>query len=374
MSNAYDKSLILSDPSATVAGKNVNYETPDRVANSINYNFAVGGTHNVLSQAYTDNTFIQNSNSYQEMSEWRIPLVSLDHNELEIVLFYDIYGTSSLCKAKFTLTVGAVSAVLVLNLPSTSSIQNNKFSISFPGNDQYYATLKMEIIADSSSSAEVIIKSIMARWTPIASPISAGFKNQYSMTEFYTPFGTGRTAANNSFTSRFAHNAIDNITILRKRMKSLLTWSGVYNADSTVYSNPLDGSAPVIYLSVGHIKTMLGYALAPAGYDRLTHKKLELHVKSIGASTNTEFDFFGNRITLTNSAGVVDWSIHELEINYDAFCNRGNRNLPIYEAGLDSSNKNADFLANYGNIPTAKFPTINSTNHGTIIALTLFGL
>ena len=90
MSNSYDKSLILSDPSATVAGKNVNYETPDRIANSINYNFAVGGTHNVLSQAYADNTFIQNSNSYQEMSEWRIPLVSLDHNELEIVLFYNI--------------------------------------------------------------------------------------------------------------------------------------------------------------------------------------------------------------------------------------------------------------------------------------------
>ena len=95
MSNSYSTNLLLADPSSTVAGKDVDYQTPQRMANSINYSYAVGASHNALSQSYADKCFIQDSSSFVEMSQWRIPLVSLDHNELEVVAHYDIIGTSS---------------------------------------------------------------------------------------------------------------------------------------------------------------------------------------------------------------------------------------------------------------------------------------
>ena len=103
MSNTYISSQLLPAPSTTVAGKSVDYQTPRRLANSINYAFATGATYNVVSQSYADRTFMQSSSSLVEMSEWRIPLVSLEHNELEVVVHYDVLGSSSNCNLRFVL-------------------------------------------------------------------------------------------------------------------------------------------------------------------------------------------------------------------------------------------------------------------------------
>lgn len=374
MSNSYSTNLLLADPSTTVAGKNVDYQTPQRMANSINYSYAVGASHNVLSQSYSDRCFIQDSSSFVEMSQWRIPLVSLDHNELEVVAHYDIIGTSSNCNLRLTLEVDTASAALTLNLPSSAEIASDSFTITLPSSNQYYATVILEVQADSANNAEVVLKSIMARWKPISSPISAGFKKQYEFANEFTPFGTSRTGINQAFTSRFAHNMIDNIHTVRERLQSYLTWSSCYSANSSIFPNPEDAGYPEIYLGVGHIKVLGGYPLAPSGYDALTHRKLELHVRSIGDSTNTQFDFFGNRITLTNSAGTVDWSIHTIDIDYEKMSRKGDVLLPYFDANLDNSNKNNDTLVNYGSVSNIDYPTMNGGIYGNILSICLMGI
>jgi len=374
MSNSYNSTTILADPSSTVAARNVDRLTPQRIANGINYSIGAGGCHNVLSQSYQDKVFIQDSGSFTEMSQWRIPLVSDDHNTLEVVIHYDIQNVSSTCKAKFTLEVGAVSANLEIDLPSTAEIADGSFSIAIPSSDEYYATLTMLTKADTSTPAEPIIKSVMARWTRISSPIPAGQIKQYEVTDKLTPMGTSRTNISEAFTSRFAHNVIDNVTLLRKRLRSYLTWSNVYSSSSTLFSNASEAGAPEVYLSIGHTKIMGGYPLAPTGYDKLTHRKLELHVRSIGKSSGIEFDFFGNRISISTSADAVEWTIHTLELDYEKLSTRGDITLPYYDASLDNTEQNQTTLPNYGFVPSIKYPAITTNNHGTILSLTLMGI
>lgn len=377
MTNSYTSSQLLPDPSSTVAGKAVDYQTPRRLANSINYAFATGSTYNVVSQSYADRTFIQGSSSLVEMSEWRIPLVSLEHNELEVVVHYDILGSSSNCNLRFVLEVGAVTANMTLNCPSTAEIASGSFSISMPSSNQYYATLTVQAQGDSSVNADLHVKTIIARWKPISSPLSAGFKNQYETTEFFTPFGTSRTGINQAFTSRFAHNMIDDVPILRKRLRNYISWSGCYASDSNTLSNYADAASPEIMLGVGSIGVLNGYPLAPSGYDSLDHRKLELHVRSIGVSSTTprqEFDFFGTRIPFPSSPGTVSWTIHEIDMNYERIANRGDILLPYYNASLDDSDVNHSTLINYDNVSTFKFPTVNVANYGTILGLSLMGI
>ena len=374
MSNSYSSNLLLADPSSTVAGKYVDYQTPQRMSNSINYSFGVGSTHNILSQSYADKTFIQSSSTFLEMSQWRIPLCSLEHNELEIVVYYDIIGTSSNCDLRFILDVGSASANVTINLPSTAEIASDTLTITLPSSDQYYGTLTLQARGDLSNNAEVDLKSILARWSPISSPIPTGIKNQYETSDRFIPCGTNRTGVNQAFTSRFAHNMIDNIDLVRKRLRSYITWSGCYNINSSIFPNPIDAGAPETFIGVGHISTLAGYPLAPSGFDVLEDRKLELHIKYIGDSTNTEFDFFGNRIVLTNSAGVVDWSIHTIELDYDSISRIGDILLPYYRASLDNSTQNHNTLVNYGNIPAFFYPTIHTSNYGMILAITLMGI
>ena len=372
MGNTYDASNILADPSATVAGKQIQFTTPDRMAQSINYSFATGACHNVLSQAYSDKVFIQDNSSLTEMSQWRIPLASLEHSELEIVVNYRLHGTSSSCNAKFILEIGASSANVTMNLPSTSNgIVNNSITISMPGSNEYYGTLTLQVQGDGST-ADVEIFTVMARWKRIASPISAGKKNQYTTTEFFKPFGTTRTDANNALSSRFGYNMIDNIDIMRKRFKSYLTWSGVYSASSNQFPSLADAAASVIYIGAGHVTTLLSYPMLPSGWEELTGNKLQLHVKAIGDVT---FDFMGNEIVVDQATSTtVGWSIFELTIDQVDLSEIGDINLPYYEARLDSSDQNYSSLGRFVSGFTTKYPTVDSGNTGAILGLTLMGI
>lgn len=374
MSNIYVSNLLLADPSTTVAGKDIDYQTPQRIANGVNYSIGAGACHNVLSQSFSDKCFIQDSGFYTEMAEWRIPLVSRDHETLDFIIHYDILGSSTACKVKFTLDVGGTSASIEIALPSTAEIANDSLTISIPNADLYYGTLTMYAKGDTSNNAECIIKSVMARWAPISSPIPGGRKSQYDLGDILTPMGTSRTGINQAFTSRFAHNVIDNVSILRKRMRSYLNWSGVYSASSSSLGIS-DAGCPEVFIGIGHTSLVGGYPLAPSGYDSLDGRKLELHVRSIGDSTVTKFDFFGNTITLSNAVGVVGWSVHTIELNYSRVSTRGDINLPYYDARLDNStlNQTLGLFARYGYVPD-KYPTVNSTNYGSILSLNLMGI
>jgi hypothetical protein len=120
MSNSYDATTILADPASTVAGRQVTFETPERMVNGFNFAFATGNCENILSQAFADRCFITDSSSYVEMAEWRVPLVSLEHDDLEFIINYRTYGTVTGCNVKFTVDINGSTFISTLSLASTT--------------------------------------------------------------------------------------------------------------------------------------------------------------------------------------------------------------------------------------------------------------
>lgn len=375
MSNSYNSTTILADPSSVVASRQVTFETPERMANAINYCFGRGHCSNVLSQAYGDRSFNQDSSSLTEMCEWRIPLASLQHNQLECVVNYRLHGSSTNCNAKFILDVDGTTASTTINLPTTTNgIVNDTISIAMPSSNQYYATLTMEVEGDSTT-AEVEIYSVMASWKPLTSPLSAGAQYQYDVTEDFYPMGTTRTGVNQSLSSRFGHHMIDNIEIVRQRMRSYLTWSGIYSASSG--SSLSVAAASEIYVGVGLIGLFASYPLIPTGFEELQGRKIEAHIRTIGSIS---FDFFGNRIEITRTAQTVGWTIVTLDVDNATRSERGDVDAPYYLASIEYSDDNAKALVSASptadgyNNPTTLYPTVDAGNDGNIIGFTLMGV
>ena len=374
MSNSYNATTLLADPASTVAGKHVTLLTPERMANGINFAFATGNCENVISQAFADRCFITSASSYTEMAQWRVPLVSLDHDEIEYIVNYRTHGSGSGCNIRFTLDVNGTTVVSVLALSSTTNaFANNNGVIVFPGGNHYYGTVTMEI--QTGSGAEVEIFSVMAYFKRIASPIPAGQKNQYNASALLTPFGTTRTTVNNAFTSRFAHNMIDNIGELRKRFRSLLSWSGVYSTSSTIYPDADDAATSQIYIGVGDINSLFAYPLLPSGFENLNFDRLELHVKAIG---DVDFTFFGQSLSINQASDTtVGWTIFDLEIDNGELSVVGDTRLPYYQATFDATNENRDSLVSLANARSKRYPPAVSGMSNTadaIIALTLIGV
>ena len=312
------------------------------------------------------------------MAQWRIPLVSLDHNELEILLHYRTHGSGNNSQIKLILEAGTASANVTIVLTSTTSgLANDTITITYPSaTNLYYATLTIEARGDSANSTEVELFSIMAHWKRIASPISAGRKNVYELTNFVTPFGTGRTSANQALTSRFAHNVIDNITETRKRLTTLASWSGVYSPNSSQYPQAIDAATSQIYIGVGDINTFFCFPFLPSGFEALNFTKLELHVRAIG---DVNFSFFGNSISINQaSSNTVGWNTFELEIDNADLSEFGDTNLPYYFATFETNNENQNNLISLTNFRSKRYPPAlaspSLTTENTIIGLVLMGV
>lgn len=374
MSNSYNVNSILCDPASTVAGRKVTFETPERMSNALNYAFAAGNCENVLSHAFADRVFITDQITYVEMAEYRIPLVSLEHDEIEFIVNYRTHGSVTNCNIKFTLTIGVTNFTSTLSLSSTTNgFANNDLTITYPSGNHYYGTLKVELQANSASEIEIF--SIMAYFKPLSSPLSAGRKNQYNTSTYITPFGTTRTTAQNAFTSRFAHNMIDSISEVRKRLKSLVTWSGVYNTSSTLYPNADEAATSVIYVGVGHMNILNGFPLLPSGFENLDFNKLELHVRAIG---DVDFTFFGQSLSINQASSTsVGWHTFDLEIDNAELLEMCDSRLPYYKATFDQVEENRDNLISLSNARANRYPPALTSSDGTlnsIIGLSLFGV
>ena len=68
------------------------------------------------------------------------------------------------------------------------------------------------------------------------------------------------------------------------------------------------------------------------------------------------------------------WDEYTLELDYGALSTIGDTNLSYYTATLDSTDNNFSTLGNFNNMPGVKYPTINTSNYGFIIGLSLMGV
>jgi hypothetical protein len=231
----------------------------------------------------------------------------------------------------------------------------------------------MEVQANSG--AEVQIMSVMGYFKRLASPLSAGQKTPYDNTKAVTPFGITRLKVNQAFTSRFAHNMIDNITELRKRFRSLLSWSGVYSTSSTLFPSFTEAAMSQIYIGSGDIGTLLAYPMLPSGFENLDFDKLQLHVKAIG---DIDFTFFGQSLSINQASDTtIGWHIFDLEIDNGEISVVGDTRLPYYDATFDNNEENQTNLVSLANLRINRYPpalTGATKTTSTIIGLTLIGV
>ena len=126
---------------------------------------------------------------------------------------------------------------------------------------------------------------------------------------------------------------------------------------------------------MGHIDTLISQVLISQGWDNITSRKLELHVRYITSTVDKSIDFLNNSIDLvTGVGGQVRWDEYTLELDYGALSTIGDTNLPYYTATLNSTDNNFSTLGNFSNIPGVKYPSIDTTNYGFIIGFNLMGI
>jgi len=168
---------------------------------------------------------------------------------------------------------------------------------------------------------------------------------------------------------------IDNINEVRKRFRSLLSWSGVYDTSSTLFPAVTEATRSQIYIGYGDIDTLIAYPMLPSGFENLNFDKLELHVRAIG---DIDFTFFGQSLSINQASDTtVGWTIFDLEIDNGQLSVVGDTRLPYYQATFDDTEENRTNLVSLSNLRANRYPpaiTGGSKTRNTIIGLTLIGV
>ena len=234
----------LADETTTVAGQPIAEGAITAMSQTANYLWHYGATSNVLSQAWAEGQMVQKGTSYRIMLRYIIPTCTRDHYTLKV---YAVAKGSGCIKAildtssgKFegeTCSTGAGPHLVTIDVVVASTIADTDAELTF----------YVKHTADATSRHEITM--LMARWEPLASPVTPGKRLQG--TDEFIPFGIDRVGADYPLSSRWGRNMLTNVETLRRRPQLWLSWSGVegLNAPPTSITDP----APARYLYTGDI-------------------------------------------------------------------------------------------------------------------------
>jgi len=317
MSNSFVSPPTIADPQTVVAGQPISAGAVTALGQTINYSFARGGISNVISQAWTDGACSQSLTTYQTMCEWQLPAASTLHQDLEVYLL--VRGTGSI---RLTLLLGGVSTVEEVATSGGSEALYSQ-TLSLGTFSATFGTLTLEAKATSGT---LRISSIMARWAPLSSPLPT---EQGSIVgQVFTPMGVSRLGVEKPLSARVGHRMIDNITTLRGRLRTWVSWSAVNNADNAGTS-----LAPAEWIGTGDLLRMLSPTHVH-GAETLP-QTIYCAVRAANIVTDLTVDLLGMRYTLT----INGWNFLTLTLDLDS--ERGSSfKLPVYRVGLDPSQHN----------------------------------
>lgn len=354
MSNSFSSTPTLVDPSRVTAGQTIRATEADRLCDLQNYVFANGGTHNVLSQTYDDSCFRQNSTSFVPMCEWYIPILSRSHNDLVINL--SAYCATSGGQVRFTITfpVSTNKYITTINVTDTSrygGVFDTGTITKSAIETEEFVILGCEVKAPTGDEVEVL--GIMARWSPLTSPLSGGVHNVG--TARYIPQGATRQSADRPLTARFGVETLENINIMRQRGRVLVNWSGVASASS---ASALSAAAnPPIGLGVADRFLLFSEAALFAGMNETDNLRVRVFVRVLGltGSNTITIDVFGFRLTMSSNA----WHVFNLSVILGEIERSDEFGLSMYRVGLDQSVVNYESLLSAAS-PIASNPYIAS--------------
>lgn len=334
MSNSFTSPPVLTDASKVVASRPIRSTEFISLADSSNYAFATGGTSNVLSQAWDDSSFRQDSTSFVEMCEWYIPQLSASHQTLKIHL--SAWSSVGGAQASFSFIVGGATYQQTITITDSSrygsSFNTATINISSTHTD-FAGLLKMEVKA--ASGGEVEILGVMANWSPLTSPVAAG--QHFNQLSAYTPQGLNRLSSDLPLSSRTGVEFINNIGTLRRRPRVLFNWSGVKNVSSG--SSISTAGAVVQAIGFGDLNSMISESAIFPGIKDDSTLDITAYVNTRqdgGSYSALSIDLLGERITM-NSTG---WTSHTLSFRLDELPRSNEFGLSMYRIGPDDTEHN----------------------------------
>lgn len=360
MTNSFSSTPTLVDPSRVTAGQTIRTTEADRLCDLQNYIFAIGGTHNVVSQTYDDSCFRQNSTSFVEMSSWYIPILSRVHNDLVINISGFCSTAGAQVKAVLYFPISTNSYTTTMTITDTSrysSVFNSGTITKLSSELEESAILSIEVKAPTGDEVEIL--GIQANWSPLTSPLSGGV--QAIGGSRFIPQGATRQSADRPLTSRFGVETLENIDILRKRGRVLLNWSGVISANS---SSALSVAAnPPVGLGIADRYLMFSECALFRGMNEIDNLRIQINVKAANlVSPNTiTVEIFSHRLTLTSNG----WSKFSVDLVRDEIERSNEFGLSMYRVGVEVSDINGD------NLLSALKPI---ASNGYISALSIIGV
>ncbi|MCW4019705.1 MAG: hypothetical protein NWF14_00530 [Candidatus Bathyarchaeota archaeon] len=359
MSNSFTSTPTLVDPGRVTAGQTIRTTEVSRLGDLQNYCFALGGTHNVISQVFDDSCFIQDSTSFVTMCEWTIPLISREHDTL-IINVSGFCPTAANATAQFTLTMDdstTYSTTISITDQSRYSSAFNQGTISVTGSHSGdTAVLTMELKAPSGQEATIL--GVQASWQALTSPLTTG-ELQINNRSF-VPQGASRLGADLPLSARFGVETLANINTLRTRGRVLFNWSGVEGASSSLAIT--SAGAPPRGIGRGDLPTFYSPAAIFGGtVENSLSVRVCINVKNLGSGDSFSFIVMGNTLSLSANG----WTKFEIDLLQDELPLSDQFGLSMYRAGVDERTANVSGLAS---------PSYPPSTSGYVAGLAIIGV
>lgn len=345
MSNSFTTPPVLADESTVVAGQAIAEGAISLMSETTNYLWAYGGTHNLVSQSWAEGQFQQSLTTFQQMIEYKIPMLSVDHLELHI--HYIALGAGSI---RATLTNGTdVYTDTITTTGAGPHVVESTISLtSVPLSSS--ATLGFELRSTSGTPPHIEIRTLAAHWVAPSSPLSAGATSDFQLNQFI-PFGINRVGADYPLSARWGVDMTNNIETLRRRPISYVSWSGVDNLGAVPTSDT--DPAPALYLGVGDIEVLFPPVYIPQeAFVSGNFYTINIWIKMANLNPSlpsVTYIIMGQEIEVTTNG----WSYHQVTVRPDQDEDLSQKfNLSLYRVGLDDDPQNWDYLLNISSNPS----------------------
>jgi len=350
MSNSYTSPPTLADPATVTSGQPITELAPSRMGDLQNYIAAVGGCTNLINQCWDNGVFASSSATQVHVLRYRAPAISRAHLVLKVYIVAKAFTAAGSIEIEAT----DGTSTLYHNVACPTGLQTLTFTLTFPGAALASDMIDLEVDIINGSGGSMEIRTIMAEWSAVASPITL---LMVSGADTYKPMGINRLSTPLPLSSRFGVNSINNISMMRKRARVFLSWAGCLNLAVTSQSSKGIG--------IGDIPILFSDIFIPDGVRDDDDLKLyaEIYVEQATVLDPMTVLIMGNRIEISSNG----WSQHELDLNPEPIASSRRYGLPMYRVGFD------DVAVNQSNLDKLSTQAARNGTGAIITGLTIWG-
>jgi hypothetical protein len=335
MSNSYTSPPTLVDPGRVTASLTLRATEMSRLGDLQNYIFATGGTSDVLNQYWDLDVFEANDTSDTTVCEWYIPRPSNIHNELKVrVGAHQTHGGVATVVLTFPTSANTYSQSTTITDSSRFQSAFNEVSINVTGNETD-ERIKLSLQLRSTAPGYVQMAFIEARWTPLSSPLTTGALTQGA--DSFIPQGVSRLGADPPLTARFGVETLENLTMLRKRGRTLYQWSGARTSRA--------GSDPAQGVGIFDPQVMFSNVALYGGMNQIDGLEVDVFIDVVNYSVGSFIDIFGQRLSITSNG----WNQYSLKLRLEEVTLSDEFRLSMYQVGIDDTLNNSNLLLSINN-------------------------